>query len=188
MGVIFRPSQGLQHLQLQTTHRHTRKIWRIPKTMLRNQMQVQQKHSQDHHRQGWDIHQLQSGCQTRRHHDPGTISVLNYGLRRNTIRRVDVPGTKQSQICMKGKLTKINRTISEPTTRQILVWNSIWYILHALFRQWNIFFESRTDIEIGINLLSNHFARFGLEMHIGTEKKPQILNAYFSHHQVSLTQ
>ena len=33
-------------------------------------------------------------------------------------------------------------------------------------------FESRTDIKRGITLLSNHFARFGLEMHIGTEKNP----------------
>ena len=31
-------------------------------------------------------------------------------------------------------------------------------------------FESRTDTEKGITLLSDHFARFGLEMHIGTEK------------------
>ena len=28
-------------------------------------------------------------------------------------------------------------------------------------------FESRTDIEKGITLLSDHFDRFGLEMHIG---------------------
>ena len=32
-------------------------------------------------------------------------------------------------------------------------------------------FESRTNIKIGITLLSDHFARFGLEIHIGTEKK-----------------
>ena len=32
------------------------------------------------------------------------------------------------------------------------------------------FFESRTDIEKGITLLSHHFARFGLEMHIGMGK------------------
>ena len=31
-------------------------------------------------------------------------------------------------------------------------------------------FESRTDIKKVITLLSYHFARFGLEMHIGTEK------------------
>ena len=31
-------------------------------------------------------------------------------------------------------------------------------------------FESRTNIKRGINLPSDHFARFGLEMHIGTEK------------------
>ena len=33
-------------------------------------------------------------------------------------------------------------------------------------------FESRTDIEKGITLLSDHFACFGLEMHIGTGGKP----------------
>ena len=40
-------------------------------------------------------------------------------------------------------------------------------------------FESRTDIEKGITLISDHFARFVLEMHIVTGKKPQRLNAYF---------
>ena len=33
-------------------------------------------------------------------------------------------------------------------------------------------FESRTDIEKGITLLSDHYSWFGLEMHIGTEKPP----------------
>ena len=33
------------------------------------------------------------------------------------------------------------------------------------------FFESRTDIEKVITLLSDHFAWFGLEIHIGTGKK-----------------
>ena len=47
-------------------------------------------------------------------------------------------------------------------------------------------FESRTDIKTGITLLSDRFDWFGLEMHIGTEKKPQLLNAYFSRPQVSL--
>ena len=32
-------------------------------------------------------------------------------------------------------------------------------------------FESRTDTEIGTTLLTDHFARFVLEMHIGTEEK-----------------
>ena len=49
-------------------------------------------------------------------------------------------------------------------------------------------FESRTKIEKGITLLSNHFDRFGLEMHIGTTTPPppQILNAYFPRPHVSL--
>ena len=48
------------------------------------------------------------------------------------------------------------------------------------------FFESRTDIEKGSTLLSDHFARFGLEIHIGTGKNPQTLNVYFSRPQVFL--
>ena len=48
-------------------------------------------------------------------------------------------------------------------------------------------FESSTNIERGITLLSNHFAQFGLKMYIGTEKKPWILNAYFFRLPVSLT-
>ena len=35
-----------------------------------------------------------------------------------------------------------------------------------------IFFESRTGIERWITLLSDHFARFGLQMHIETGEKP----------------
>ena len=48
-------------------------------------------------------------------------------------------------------------------------------------------FESRTDIEKGITLLSDHFDRFGLEMHIGKGGNHQRLNTYFSRPQVSLT-
>ena len=40
-------------------------------------------------------------------------------------------------------------------------------------------FESRTDIEKWITLLSDHFTWFGLEMHIGTEKNPRRLNKNF---------
>ena len=47
-------------------------------------------------------------------------------------------------------------------------------------------FESRTDIEKGITLIFDHFAWFGLEMHIGTEKKHQRLNAYFPRPRISL--
>ena len=40
-------------------------------------------------------------------------------------------------------------------------------------------FENRTDIEKGITLTFYHFTQFGLTMHIGTDSKPQRLNAYF---------
>ena len=56
MGGICRPSQGLQHLQSRTTHRHTRKIWCTPNTMLSNQTHIQKNHSQAHHWQGGNIH------------------------------------------------------------------------------------------------------------------------------------
>ena len=46
-------------------------------------------------------------------------------------------------------------------------------------------FESRTDIEKGITLLSDHFARFGLEMHIGMGRKPSKTEYIFSRPQVS---
>ena len=42
-------------------------------------------------------------------------------------------------------------------------------------------FESRTDIKIGITLLSDKLAHFGLGMHIGTGKFSRILNAYSYH-------
>ena len=39
--------------------------------------------------------------------------------------QVDGPGTKQIPICTQGQLTKINRTISEPPNRHLLVWYDI---------------------------------------------------------------
>ena len=57
-----------------------------------------------------------------------------------------------------------------------------------LYVDYNAFvFESRTNIERGITLVSDHLAWFGLEMHIVAEKKTWILNAYSSCPQVSLT-
>ena len=47
-------------------------------------------------------------------------------------------------------------------------------------------FESRTDTEKGTTLLTNHFARFGLEMHIVTEGKSSKTECVFSRPQVSL--
>ena len=44
--------------------------------MLSNQTHVQQNHSQAHHRQGREIHRIQSGCQIKRHHGHGTITFL----------------------------------------------------------------------------------------------------------------
>ena len=42
------------------------------------------------------------------------------------------------------------------------------------------FFGSRTDIEKGITLLSGHFSRFELEIHIGTGKNPSNTECVFS--------
>ena len=50
-------------------------------------------------------------------------------------------------------------------------YGTIFDILYMLYVGKHLFiFESSTDIKRGINLLSDHFARFGLEMHIGTVK------------------
>ena len=63
-----------------------RKYGTPPKTTLSYQTHVRQKYSQAHHQKGEDIHRIQSGHQTRRHHYPGTIYVLNDGLHQNTRR------------------------------------------------------------------------------------------------------
>ena len=97
--------------------------------------------SQDRCWQSRDIHQLQSECQKSIQHGPSTISVINYGLCWNTRRQLDCPETKQSLTCTQGQLTKINRIISEPPTRHLLVWNAIQSIMHALCRQWRILFK-----------------------------------------------
>ena len=115
-----------------------------------NQTHVRQNNNHAHHRQGGDIHWLQSGFQTRTQHGPGTIPVLNDGLLQNTRRRVDGPGTKQSPIFTQGKITKINRTISEPPTRNLLVWNAIWFILHALYRRRQFFLNPGLTLKNGL--------------------------------------
>ena len=141
MGGIHRPIQGLRHLQSRTTHCHTMKRWRPPKNTISDQTYVRQKYSQAHHRKGGDIHWIQSGCQTMTQYVPSTIYVLNDGLLRYTRRWVDGPQNKQSPICAQRQLTKINPTISEPSTRHLLVWNTIWSILHALCRLRRIYFR-----------------------------------------------
>ena len=186
MGGICITIQGLWHLQSRTSHQHARKIWRPPKTTLSDQTHVRQKYIQTHHQKGGDIHRIKSGRQTRRQHEPGTISILNDWLRQNSRRWVDGPRTKQIPICVQRQLTKINRTIGKPPTRHLLVWNTFGSILHDLYRRRHIKKKYRTDIKKGITLLYDHFARFGLEMHIGTKKNPSNIECVFSLFQVSL--
>ena len=95
--------------------------------------------------------------------------------------RMDYPGDNQILICTQRKLTNINRKTSHPLTQDLHTCHSLWCLLHDLCRQRFILFESRTNTERGITLLSDHFARLGLEMHIGTRKTPQKLNASSSH-------
>ena len=70
---------------------------------------------------------------------------------------------------------------SPRSTRQLLIHQRgtflsgmLFYLLCMLYVDDGTFvFESMTDTEKGINLLSDHFSRFGLEMYIGTEKPLQ---------------
>ena len=157
-----------------------------PKTTLSNLTHVRQKYSEAHHWKGGDSHRIQIGCQTRRQHGPGTISILNYGLSQNTRRWVNGPRTKQIPICVQRQPTKINRTTSEPPTRHLLVWNN-FYLFFMLYVEDSAFaFEFRTGIAKGVTLLFDYCSRFGLDMHIRTGKNHQRLNAYFSCTQVSL--
>ena len=89
---------------------------------------------QAHHRQDWDIHWIQSGCQARIQHGPVTISVPSDGLWWDTRIQAVGPGIKQSSIFMQRQLTKINRTINDPPTRHLHIWHSLWYILYDLRR------------------------------------------------------
>ena len=52
---------------------------------------------------------------------PVIFLFLMIAFRKNTRRRVDSPRTKESPICAQRQLTNINRTISEPLTRHLLV-------------------------------------------------------------------
>ena len=163
MGGICRPSQGLWHLQSRTTHCHTRKIWRTPKTTLSDQPHVQQNHIQAHHQQGGDIYWIQSGCKTRRYNCPGTIYVLNHGLLWNNGRGVDDPRIKQSPICAQIQLTKINQKISEPPTSHLLIWNTIWLILHVLCRQRRIVLNPGLILKKGLPSFPNTFLDLDLK-------------------------
>ena len=140
MGFICRPSKVLQRIQSCTTRLHIGKIWRSPKTMLSNQTHVRQKRSQDHHGQDWDIHRLQSGCQTKRQHGPSTISFPYGGLCQNTRIQVNKPGTKKIPIFTQRQPTKINWKNSEPQTRQLYILHAFWYLLCALCRLGRICF------------------------------------------------
>ena len=40
-------------------------------------------------------------------------------------------------------------------------------------------FETRRDMEIGANLIFKHFARFGLQMHVGSKSKPSKTECVF---------
>ena len=124
--------QGLQRLQPCTTHRNTGKICHSPKTMLINRTHIQQNHIQDHHQKYWDIHWLQSGCQTRIHNGPIPISVPDSGLLQNTGILVGCPGTNKIPISTQRKLTKINWRTSDPPTRHLHIWIAFWSILHDL--------------------------------------------------------
>ena len=96
-------------------------------------------------------------------------------------------GSSKSQFSRKDNSPRSTRKLlsHRPVT---FSYGTLFDILCMLYVDDNAFaFESRTDIKRGINILSDHFARFGLEMNIGTEKTPQILNAYYSHPQVSFT-
>ena len=44
-------------------------------------------------------------------------------------------------------------------------------------------FEDRDQLTRGLNLIYQHFTKFGLEMHIGKEIKPPKPNVSFSFHQ-----
>ena len=96
-------------------------------------------------------------------------------------------GLRKSKFSHKDNSSRSTRKLASHRTRTFL-YGTIFDLFCILYVDDGEFvFESRTDIEIGITLLSDRFARFGLEMHVGTEEKNQKLNWYFPHPQVSLT-
>ena len=133
MGGIHRPSQGLRHLQPCITHRHTGKISRTPKNIISNQTHVLQKQIQAHHRQDWDIHWLQSGCQARRKHGTGTISVPNDGIFQDTRIQVDGLGLSKAQFARKDNSPRPTRKLVSyrPVTFSYRTILDLIYMLHV---------------------------------------------------------
>ena len=169
MGGILRPSQGLRHLQPFINRRHTGKIWCTPKTMISNQTHVQQKSSQAHHWQDWDIHWLQSGCQAGKNMAPVLFMFLVMAF-------VETQEDKWMALVL-SKAQFACKNNSPRSTRQLVIYWPGTFLYRTLF---GIFctlyvddgafvFESRTNIERGIPLLYNYFTWLGLKIHIGTE-------------------
>ena len=156
--------------------------------MLSKKIYVGQKSSQYNHCQYWYIHWLQSGCQTSRHNGNGIISVLDDILFQDTGWRVNGPVINKIPICTQGQLTKINRTISEPPICQLLVSNSLRYILNALCRWRRICFwildQNWKRDDHPLQPLRSFWPQHA---HWHRKKSPWRLNAYSFHPQVSLT-
>ena len=177
MGGTCRPSQVLKHPQLCTTRHHTGKIWHYPNTIPINKMHAWIKRIQDHHCQYWDIHRLQSGCKTRGCMEPLLFMLLmmafaktleddctDLGLNKAQFSHIYNPPRSTRQL-----VSHQPGTFTSGTLFDIFC---IIYVYDSVF-----FFEYRTDIKKIITLLSDHFARFGLGMHIGTNPPSQKLNA-----------
>ena len=95
-------------------------------------------------------------------------------------------GLRKAQFVRKDNSPRSTRQLVSHRPGTFSSW-VIFDLLCMIYLYDGIFvFESSNDIEKRINLLSNHFARLRLEMHIRTQKKPQRLNAYFPRPQVSL--
>ena len=76
--------------------------------------------------------------------------------------------SKYQFVCKDNSLRSTGQlVIQQPGT---LLSGILFELFYMLYVDDSIFFKSRTTLEKGITLLSDHFSRFGLEMHIGTGK------------------
>ena len=157
---ICRTSKGLWNLQPWTTHRHTGKIWCPPiicsaiKCMY-NKIIVKLIIGKID-----TFIDFKVGVNQRDSIAPVLFLFL-------TISLVDSPGIKKISIFLQIQST--GQLVSHKPC--IFTFFALFHIFCIIYVDYDpFFFESRTNITKGITIFSNHFARFGFKMHIGTRK------------------
>ena len=185
MGGILRPIQGLQQIQTCITHYHTGKIWRTPKTLLINQTHVQKIVFKLIIGKIEISIEFKVGVKQGYSMAPLLFLFLVMAFDETLEYKRSALVLSKAQFSCKDNLPRSTGQlmIHQPGT---FTSGTLFDIFCMIYVDASLFvFESSTNNEKGITLLFDHFAWFGIEMHIGTKEKPRRRNFYSSCLQVS---